>query len=360
VPLLGIEAALNELWRSSGADQAPSDRATTRACMSNLIVYCDAGDGCAQIEQQLPDIARTHPSRILLLTEERDSDQSEILASVSTFSATTGSKKRIRSEHVTLRARGAASRELAGIVRPLLIGDLPTALWWTPSDQPPPRGGERFRSLATMADRIIYDSRGWLNPLEGVLATASWVRESVEQLIFDIAWARLDAWRRLIAQTLDPALAPGALQGIRSIDIEHGPHAFPAAWLLVGWLAHSLGWRPGESRSSPGARVTWEFISANGPVAVTVLRKEDGDPEIYAASIRWYTQGADFEEHFERLAGDRLGIKGGASRDSVRVMAIPERSQGALVAHLLPNRSDQSLFRASLEASAAMARTLSR
>ena len=75
---------------------------------------------------------------------------------------------------MTLHAAGAAVERLPFAVRALLIGDLPTNLWWA-SPQPPPLAGPLLYDLAEHAQQIIYDSLGWPDPVRGVAATASWL-----------------------------------------------------------------------------------------------------------------------------------------------------------------------------------------
>ena len=45
----------------------------------------------------------------------------------------------------------------------VLIGDLPTNLWWTAAT-PPPLAGHLLYDLAENAQQIIFDSIGWTEP----------------------------------------------------------------------------------------------------------------------------------------------------------------------------------------------------
>ena len=56
----------------------------------------------------------------------------------------------------------------------LLIGDLPTNLWWA-CPTPPPLAGPILDDLAEHAEQVIYDSLGWPDPHRGVAATSTWL-----------------------------------------------------------------------------------------------------------------------------------------------------------------------------------------
>src|SRR5262249_18616190 len=155
---------------------------------------------------------------------------------------------------------GDAVQRLPSTARSLLIGDLPTSLWWAASS-PPTFGGELFDELKAMTDQVIYSSLTWSDPVRGTLATAAWAVAAGlnEPAIADLAWRRLAPWRSLIAQSLDPASRPGALETISSVEVEHGPHGLPQAWLLVGWLASRLQWQKTGGTAHCGREIDWRF-----------------------------------------------------------------------------------------------------
>src|SRR5207253_5651598 len=113
-----------------------------------------------------------------------------------------GGRAHACAEQVTLHAAGPAVERLPFAVRALLIGDLPTNLWWA-APQPPPLAGPLLHDLSENAQQIMYDSIGWPDPVRGVAATASWL-EQVERpdvagrwrVASDLNWRRLKYWRR--------------------------------------------------------------------------------------------------------------------------------------------------------------------
>jgi glucose-6-phosphate dehydrogenase assembly protein OpcA len=240
----------------------------------------------------------------------------------------------------------------------VLIGDLPTALWWADA-QAPPLEGELFQELSAMADQVIYDSVGWADAAHGVVATADWVaRVEAEQTVADLAWRRLKPWRRLISQTLDPSVLPGALDTINEIVIEHGPHALPQAWMLIGWLACRLGWHSVGGSVQPGTEITWAFQSAHGPVSVTVRRVGEAESDIDKATIGWKIGNQAGRATFEAVAPGRLAVDADTTTAPRRILATPALTRAKLVARQLPNLGRDALFRDTLKVSRMMAKSL--
>jgi glucose-6-phosphate dehydrogenase assembly protein OpcA len=212
-----------------------------------------------------------------------------------------------------------------------------------------------------MASHVIYDSEGWLEPVRGVIAMADWAdHERGDIIVSDLAWRRLKPWRRLIGQALDPALAPGALEAIDEVVIEHGPHALPKAWLLIGWLACRLGWQPIGGKVAPGVEVTWGFQSKRGEVRVTVRRHPEGDPVLRRMSIGWRGPAGRTGSVFSLQSAGWISVgRAGADADQ-RVLARGDLPRAALVARQLPKLFRDPLFRDTLAVSRTMAEALLR
>ena len=145
-------------------------------------------------------------------------------------------------------------------VRGLLIGDLPTNLWWA-VPVPPPLAGPLLFDLADAPSRSFTTASAGPNR-----PAASWPRRpgsrqfqsgpdhGMWRVASDLNWRRLKYWRRLLAQALDPASAPDALDSVTEILVEHGPHAVIQAWELVSWLASRLHWQSGGRQDRAGRR----------------------------------------------------------------------------------------------------------
>jgi glucose-6-phosphate dehydrogenase assembly protein OpcA len=242
-------------------------------------------------------------------------------------------------------------------VRSLLISDLPSALWWL-SPRPPALTGAVFDAFAPMANQIIYDSVGWSDPPRAVQAMTRWSKNN-RAVIFNLAWRRLKPWRRILTQSLAPTVLPGALQRINAIELHHGPHGLPVAWLLLGWLASRLGWRPKQGLAKAKNQMTWQFESNGGPILINLQRGEAGQPHIDSMRISWQGDSAHPASHAEyRQEGHYIRHFPGDA--ALRPSSIPtvEQRLEQLVAAQLAHRAGDALFTAAIAISEAMAKVM--
>jgi glucose-6-phosphate dehydrogenase assembly protein OpcA len=351
VELAEIEQELTRFWSAS---EAPEARAlVTRACMANLVIFCQSTDEEREITREIPAIVAQHPSRVLLLVVDANNRSAELEALISAHGHRVDGGQQIMSEHVTVRAGDPGLRRLPSAVRSLLLGDLATALWWAPPEAPPLRG-TLFEELADLADQVIYDSVAWTDPLRQLRVMASWVRPGQTKILADLAWRRPKLWRRLIAQSLDPAYAPGALEGITDIHIEHGPHALTQAWLLAGWLALRLGWQPRGGRVTPGPEVNWQFAWPHGTPRVRIRRLAAGEAEIKSLRVTTRVAGAPVTFHFRAESASQVSVFAEGFGDRMLLLTGPVLSRAEMIARQLLDLAHDRLF----EESVALAQTM--
>jgi glucose-6-phosphate dehydrogenase assembly protein OpcA len=338
-------------WRHPevATDEVPA----TRSLMGNLVVLCRSEAEGAEVAAEVGTIVAHHPSRVILLVADAGSESTEIDASVATHGRLVARSQQVCGELVTLRAGAPAVRRLPSMVRSLLLGDLPTALWWATPDAPP-LAGELFGELAHLADQVIYDSFAWTDPLRQLVVTANWVGGGGDGAVSDLAWRRPKLWRRVLAQSLDPGLAPGALESIGEVRIEHGPHALTQAWLLTGWLAFRLGWEPRGGRTRPGPEVSWAFEWTHGTPRVEIRRLTDGIPEIHTLHVVTKVSGRPVTFRFEMQEPGRISVVAERLTDRVLSLTGPVQPRAELVARQLPDLARDRLFQSSI----ALARTM--
>lgn len=350
--------------RGEGAAETP----IRRACMSNLLIYCDSADQVAEVAEQVPEIAATHPARVLLLAAEpgKDADAqcppTGVEATVLVRRLQSGRNHRSFSEQVTLHASGGAVGKLPFAVRALLIGDLPINLWWR-SQQPPPHAGPLLYELADNAQQIIYDSRGWLEPARAVAGTASWLEQFEQSLrggrwrvASDLNWRRLKYWRRAVSQALDASAAPGAINTATDLLVEHGPHAVVQAWELVSWLTSLLGWEVHAGDIEHGQEISWQFHAPHGLVHVRIQRLPEGPPEVLMVRLQCSLAGTPGAVLIRLEDSRRLVVSlEGTSAVPLTVLIQPQ-STAELVGRQLSDRERDPVF----EQSMAVAQTLAK
>ncbi len=339
VDVADIEKALNRLWDTLHADDE-GEVGVTRACMSNLIIACQSEAQAMDVAAGIPQLVELHPARVFLLTELTRNDLS-IDVQVSAHCRRADGGKQLCSEHVDIRFHPERVDRLGSVLRPLLIGDLPTALWWA-SNQPPPASGDYFATLADLSDQVIYNSVGWPNPAEGVRLMARWV-SSEQRPVFNLAWRYLKPWRRILAQVMDPQVAPGALENIQQITLTHGPHALPLSWLLVGWLASRLGWKPHKGKLQSGNKAQWVFKANGKDMQVEIIRLDEGSPQVYRLEMKWLGPNPG---HAAFVYGDDEWLSLDAEHSTLPPAEIHARQpqKEAMIAAQLAHRAKDRLF----------------
>lgn len=337
----------------------PDGDLVTRACMSNLVIFCASPEEARSLPEEIGTIVERHPARVLLLVGDAAARGLEASVTAVCHLAGTGGE-RICSEHVTLEAARGAERSLPATVRALLIGDLPSALWWA-SPRPPHAEGPLFDELASLTDHVIWDSAASVDPAGGLEPIRRWAAAGGEGpppsriLVSDLAWRRLKPWRWLIAQTLDPKREPGALESLEAVELEHGPGGVIEAWLLLGWLAARLGWSVRRAGAARGDELDLAFDTGAGSLAAHLRQISAGAAGLSRARLVWRgPAGAGHQEAtFARAAPDRLEARLGSG--APRILAAPPVSRATLVARQLPKRFRDPVFRESLARARAMA-----
>jgi glucose-6-phosphate dehydrogenase assembly protein OpcA len=295
VPVRLVE---DELGRQMKALQGGDESPVHRACMSNLVIFCDQRQHAEEIAGLVPDVVAGHPARVLLVVgEATENDNAGVSASALVRQTEAGRRHRSISEQITLYAGVGGVGKLPFAVRALLIGDLPINVWWA-TQVPPPFAGPLLYDLAENAQQIIYDSLGWVEPARAVAATYSWLQEFERGLgggrwrvASDLNWRRLKFWRRILRQAFDEAAAPGAVASATELVVEHGPHAVIQAWELVSWLTSRLGWTVQAGKVQEGLEIGWQFQGSHGAVRVRIRRLPEGPAEVLTLRLQYLLGG---------------------------------------------------------------------
>lgn len=361
VALKDVERVLTQRMKEL---QGPGDAPVHRLHTANLVVYCSTPEQAAAIDAQLPQIIACHPARVLLLIGEPGLVDRELTASIRVRPIRLGRTEQAFGEQVTLHAGGPSVQELPFAVRALLIGDLPTNLWWS-TPTPPPLAGPLLYELAEETQQVIYDSLGWPDPTRGVAATASWLDQAERpspggrwRVASDLNWRRLKYWRRMLTQTLESGSAPGGMHSPHEILVEHGPHAVVQAWMLSSWLTTRLGWQVQKGKVQAGAEMAWNCRAVNRSGMVRIRRLEQGPPEIRRMHITCLLGETPGAVNMTVEDGQRLVVTLEGIEAAPRTSTIPPHSPSELIGRQLSDRERDPVFRQSMKVAQAMAQSL--
>jgi hypothetical protein len=177
-------------------------------------------------ESTLMGMAERHPSRTLIMVPRPElEDGLDAIVSIRCFPI---GDRAICGEVVELTLRGKHAAAPASIALPLLISDLPVFCRWRGQ---PDFDSDVFGQLVGITDRLIVDSTEWPDVPAAYAPLAVLFDRTV---VSDIAWARTERWRSLLA-----SMWPG-IADAQSIRVQ-GTRA--QGYLLAGWLASRLGHR---------------------------------------------------------------------------------------------------------------------
>jgi glucose-6-phosphate dehydrogenase assembly protein OpcA len=236
------------LAAASESSDAGGHHVAARTSVLNLVVVAGDEATAQACAATIAATASRHASRSLVLSATDPDGAAGLDARIEALStAVGGGRAETGAETIYVTAHGETGHHLASIIVPLLVHDLPVALWW-PND--PPFGTHRADRLLPIADRLIVDGSAWSGHGLDFLAQMAAVAEERHLAVADWALLRQARWREALASVYDlPDLRPH-LGAVRRIDVEYsaatpgdpaGTTNVVRPLYHVAWLASRLG-----------------------------------------------------------------------------------------------------------------------
>jgi len=245
-----IERALAHIWADATTHRGDGEHhVAARSSVLNLVVVAGRRETAERCAATIEATAGRHPSRSLILSALDDESRPGLDATIRTVAVATaaGGTPQTGAETIYVTVHGQTSHHLASIIVPLLVHDLPVALWW-PRD--PQFNSHRADRLLPIADRLIVDGSSWSGDGLDRLGAMALVTQGRRLVVADFALLRQARWREALASVYDlPDLRPH-LRAIRSITVEFAaPEGGDPTGLTnvvrpvyhVAWLASRLG-----------------------------------------------------------------------------------------------------------------------
>ena len=151
-----IPEALRGLWRTCSAENGGAEVA--RSLAINFLAFADASRE-ALLRDALERLRMRTPCRAFLLVVDPATDKAT--AEVSATTRTHGTTRDIVLEEIAVRLPERAFDQIPGLVRPLLVNDLPNHLFWA---APWPRIDGQFDELSRLCDHVVVDTRLFAAP----------------------------------------------------------------------------------------------------------------------------------------------------------------------------------------------------
>lgn len=253
-----VISALRAMWKEHcGGDE---DATISRALLTNLVVVVDELRE-APMRLLLEHLSARLPCRAFLVAVHKGAGP--FATEVHGAARLHGSTRDIVLEQIELRVPENAFSRVPGLVRPLLVHDLPTRCYWA---APWPEDPRRFDAMATMAELTILDSARFRLPASELDAVDQRRRRGMQ--LTDLEWMRLRPWRRALAEVFERARFREHTE--THVTIRYGEHGMAGACLLGRWLEQRLA-----------AQVVVEASGNNGQdVAGVELRHGDAHARI--------------------------------------------------------------------------------
>jgi glucose-6-phosphate dehydrogenase assembly protein OpcA len=230
----------------------------------NLVVIAGDRATSEKCARTISGTAGRHPSRSLLISEVDPDAPSGLDAEIETIAlSNAGRRTETGAEMIHVAARGEAGRHLASIIVPLLVHDLPVAIWWPGQ---PALASHRSDRLLPIADRLIVDGSEWTGNGLDLLVQLAHIADNRRPggrvaaqrplVVVDFALVRQSRWREALASVYDLPDLRVHLGAVRSIDVtyaaaeEGDPEArtnVVRPLYHVAWLASRLGMTVVES-----------------------------------------------------------------------------------------------------------------
>lgn len=255
-----IPEALRKIWRECCQEDA--DNSVSRALITNLVTVVTA-DRERAMRELLESLSARLPCRAFLVVI--GPGDGSITAEVHGAAREHGTTRDLVLEQIELNVPESAFARVSGLVRPLLVHDIPTRLYWA---APWPADARRFDSLASMADLSILDSSRFLLPASDLDAIDTRRRRGME--LVDLEWMRLRPWRRALAEVFERVRYEPSLH--TTAVVRHGEGALSAATMMGRWLEKKLSARVVvESTGQAGGLVAVDLQHGSSAAAVTLV-----------------------------------------------------------------------------------------
>jgi len=227
---------MSDLWVSLGK-QGESDAGVLRACSMTLLVAAEQSDDPQAIGETLAALMPEHPSRAMVIRFAAGDQRSLAARVFAQCWMPFGHRQQICCEQIEITASDASLPDLAAVVLPLKVPDLPVILWC--------RSARLFHlpafpQLSAIAQKVVVDTAAFgdapaaLKELNNVV--------SAGHLLADLSWTRLTRWRELIGQIFENRAHLANLPQVSEVHITYHAAAAPAtAYYMAAWLLEGLG-----------------------------------------------------------------------------------------------------------------------
>jgi len=313
---------LSDLWVSLGKQgESEGGAGVLRACSMTLIVVAEESEDTSALGEVLAALMPEHPARTMIVRLRgaggRSLDERVYAQCWMPF----GQRRQICCEQIEITASDDALNDLAPVVLPLAVPDLPVVLWCRSARL---LGMPEFAAIAAMADKVVVDSASMAVGASALIQVAKAAKQCT--LLGDLAWTRLTRWRERLSQVFENCVCLEQLKTASEIRVTYGGSYEMPAWYMGAWVKNVLA-------------------SAGVSAALRVA----GEPG--AGFLRVELIGTDLRVQLERR-DNTLEI---VVNDLVNRVNLPEPTDYLLIREEVGIIREDPVFQSSLETAASLA-----
>lgn len=276
---------MSDLWVNLGK-QGEGDAGVLRACSMTLVVAAEQSDDAQAIGETLAALMPEHPSRAIVVRFTEDAARTLAARVFAQCWMPFGHRQQICCEQIEITASDTSLPDLAPVVLPLAVPDLPVILWCR---SPRLFHHTDFAKLSAIAQKVVVDSGAFPDQTAALRELSA--DQAAGHMLADLAWTRLTRWRELIAHIFENRTQLTNLPLVTDIAILYKTAATPTtAYYLGAWLLHGLdrlGVHPrirfaAEAGEATGRLSLVELRAAERPDPILSITFEEG----HAAEVR--------------------------------------------------------------------------
>jgi len=246
-----IEVELARIWSgqdlSTSVDGKAGRHVAARTSVMNLIVVARRPEIAERTAATMQALTGRHPSRTIVIQSADPDGPSWLDARVEAHCVVPREDApETCAETIHITCGGEAGRHLSAISTPLVVHDLPVAVWW-PGE--PLLTRQPARELLEGADRLIVDGSTWSGDGLTRLREMAELMDTTTLAVSDFALERQARWREAIASIFDERDFLPYERYLRRVAVTYSTHdetGTPGSTNLVkpiyhvGWLASRL------------------------------------------------------------------------------------------------------------------------
>ena len=273
---------LEAMWVTlANPGEGGTEAGVLRACSMTLIVLAEESENVADFGETVAALMPEHPARAILIRLRGGGER--ILADrvYAQCWMPFGQRRQICCEQVEITASDPALGDLASLLLPLAVPDLPVVLWCR---SPRLVGMPEFRAIAAIAQKVIVDTTAFPDARAALRRLADAVARGV--LLGDLAWTRITRWREMVGQVFENRERLAQLPRISRVRAGFSGNNEPLAWYMGAWVANAL--------ADAGVRAEFSVFADQTPSLRVLLEGEGFHAELVREQERMVVTINDF------------------------------------------------------------------